>query len=136
MDSKDFFSGTWKLNSEKSNFDANHRPSSATMRWERNSEGYLMTAEGTKANGQVVHEKPLLFILDGKEHPMPDAAGFTAVTTQPAPNVIEVEAKNAGQMIGRGSYVVSEDGTTMTASVSGIDAEHRPFQTVAVFDRE
>jgi len=40
------FDGTWKLNPEKSQFDPNHRPQNATMRWERTSDGYAMTAEG------------------------------------------------------------------------------------------
>lgn len=86
-------------------------------------------------SGAAVQETPATFILDGKEHAMPDALGLTAIMSRPGPNVIEVESRNSGRIIGKGSYVVSEDGTTLTASVSSIDAQQRPFQTVLVWDR-
>ncbi len=35
----DPFIGTWKLNPGKSQFDPNHRPSEATMRWELDADG-------------------------------------------------------------------------------------------------
>jgi hypothetical protein len=33
-------------------------------------------------------------------------------------------------------YTVSADGSTLTATVRGIDAQQRPFQTVVVWDRQ
>lgn len=61
--------------------------------------------------------------------------GLTAITSRPAPNTIEVESKNLGEIVGKASYVVSSDGKTLTASVSGIDAQQRSFHTVLVWDR-
>ena len=135
MKREDPFDGAWKLNADKSQFDPNHQPSSATMHWERTPEGYKMTAEGIMGGGAAVQETPATFILDGKDHAMPDAPGLTAIMSRPAPNVIKVESRNMGRIIGKGSYVVSEDGTTLTASVSSIDGQQRPFQTVLVWDR-
>jgi hypothetical protein len=43
--------------------------------------------------------------------------------------------KKDGTILGRGTYEVSEDGQTMTATVSGIDAAGKPFDQVIVFDR-
>ena len=40
MKREDPFGGAWKLNGDKSQFDPNHRPSSATMHWERTPERY------------------------------------------------------------------------------------------------
>ena len=136
MDRQDPFAGIWKLNPQKSQFDPAHRPSGATMCWERTPEGYLMRAEGTKSDGQLVQEKPQRFILDGKDHPVPDVAGVTAVMFRPTPDTIQVEAKNNGRVVGKASYVVSGDGTTLTAAVSSEDAQSRPFQTVLVWDRQ
>jgi hypothetical protein len=133
MKREDPFGGAWKLNADKSQFDPNHRPSSATMHWERTPEGYKMTAEGIMGNGAVVQETPATFILDGKDHPMLDAPGFTAIMSRPAPNAIEVESRNVGGIIGKASYFVSGDGTTLTARVSGIDGQQRHFQTVLVW---
>lgn len=129
------FSGFWKLNPEKSNMDPNHRVSAGTVSWERTSDGYLMKAEGIHG-GKLVREKPSAFILDGKEHAIPGQAGTSAVASSPAPNVIHVEARNAGRVVGKGSYLVSEDGATLTASMSGTDAQQRAFQTVLVWDRQ
>jgi hypothetical protein len=135
MNKEDPFDGTWKLNPEKSHFDPNHRPSSATMRWEYTSGGYTMSAEGIAGDGSVVREKPATFVPDGKDHEIPGVSGFTATVSRPSPNVLEVESKNVGGIVGKASYVVSEDGETLTTSVSSIDARQLPFQTVLVWER-
>jgi len=62
-------------------------------------------------------------------------SGFTAAVYRPSPNVLEVESKSVGGMVGKASYVVSEDGDTLTSSVSSIDAQQRPFQVVLVWER-
>ncbi|MGC1644472.1 MAG: hypothetical protein WA741_01480 [Candidatus Sulfotelmatobacter sp.] len=134
MNKEDPFDGTWKLNPEKSQFDPNHRPSNATMRWECTSDGYTMTAEGIARDGSVVREKPAIFVPDGKDYEVPGLSGFTAAVSRPSPNVLEVESKNIGGMVGKASYVVSEDGKTLTTSVSSIDAQQRPFQVVLVWE--
>ena len=49
----DLLIGTWVLDPGTSNFDPNHRPSSATMIFERDADGsYRMTAEGVGQNGE------------------------------------------------------------------------------------
>jgi hypothetical protein len=134
VNGQDPFSGTWKMNAEKSTFDVNHRPSEATMRFERQPDGYLMLAEGM-SDGKPVQERPQHFILDGKERPVPDLPQITVISTCPDPNTIHSVAKTGGQTVGEGTYVVSEDGGTLTASVRGIDAQQRPFQITLVWDR-
>ena len=62
--------------------------------------------------------------------------GVTMASARPDPNTIKVEAKNASAVIGKATYAVSDDGATLTATVSGTDAEQRPFQTVLVWERE
>ncbi len=135
MNSEDPFSGIWKLNPEKSHFDPNHRPRSGTMHWERTAEGYLMRAEGTMSDGKVVQEKPTTFVLDGKDHPVSDVPGISTVMSCPTPNTIEVESKNGGCIVGKASYVVSGDGTTLTANVSSLDAQEQRFHNSLVWDR-
>ena len=69
----DLFVGTWKLNVEKSEFDANHRPTAGTMVYELDAQGhYLLKAEGLNAKGEKVAERPTRIIPDGQEHPVPD----------------------------------------------------------------
>src|SRR5215469_14161879 len=71
----DLFAGTWKMNPRKSNFDPNHRPTEGTMRFEAQTDGYLMRAEGV-CDGKRVEEQPQRFMLDGVERPVPGAAGW------------------------------------------------------------
>ena len=101
MNREDPFDGAWKLNPEKSNFDPNHRTSSATMRWECTSDGYTMTAEGIAGDGSVAREKPATFVPDGKDHEIPGVPGFTAAVSRLSPNVLEVESKNVGGIVGQ-----------------------------------
>lgn len=136
MNSEDPFSGIWKLNPEKSHFDSNHRPTSGTMLWEATSEGYVMRAEGTTSDGKVVQEQPTTFILDGKDHPVGNVPGISMITSRPTPNALEVESKNVGSIVGKASYVVSGDRTTLTATVSSLDAQERRFRHYLVWDRQ
>jgi hypothetical protein len=116
--------------------DVKHRAMAAKMYWDREHDGYRMRAEGINARGQVVKEAPQRFTPDGKEHPVPGAAGVTSIVTQPEPNTIQIESNKGGQPVGGASYVVSRDGKSLTATVSGVDANQRAFQTRMVFDRE
>jgi hypothetical protein len=135
MNKEDLFDGAWKLNSEKSRFSTKHQPASATMQWHRTAEGYQMTAEGAMSDGNIVEERPTTFIFDGEDHEVPDVPGFTAAMSRPIPNTIEVESKKFGRLVGKASYVISEDGATLTASVTSIDGQERKVQNVLVWDR-
>ena len=135
MNAADPFDGTWMLNPQKSHFDPNHRPSKATMRWERTADGYTMTAEGVAGDGSVVREKPATFVPDGKDHEIPGVSGCTAAVSRPSPCVLEVESRNVGGIVGKASYVVSEDGETLTSRVASVDAQQRPFQLILVWER-
>lgn len=135
---QDLFIGTWKLNPGKSEFDANHRPASGLMVFELDAEGhYLMKAEGTKENGERVAERPQRLIPDGKEHPIPDAPGLKAVANRPDHNTIQVEARREdGSVAGGGTFVVSADEKSLTATNFGYDSQLRQFKQRTVWDRQ
>lgn len=135
---QDPFVGTWKLNVEKSEFDANHRPTAGIMVFELDAQRhYLMTAEGRNGKGEKVVERPARFITDGKEHPIPDFPGLKAVHTRPDPNTIAGEARREdGSVVGSGTYVVSADGKSLTATTSGWDSQLREFKLCTVWDRQ
>ena len=90
----------------------------------------------TTMGREMVQERPATFVLDGKDHAVPGQPGTAVLAASPAPNIIHVEAKNAGRVVGKGSYIVSEDGTTLTTTMAGTDAQQRSFQTVVVWDRQ
>ena len=131
----DVFSGIWRMNPQKSEFDPNHRPTQGTLRFERESGGYLMRAEGT-CDGKRVEEQPQRFLLDGKPHPVPGAPGVIGISSLPDPHTLRAEARIGDRVVGEGTYVVSADGSTLTATVRGMDTQQRAFQTTVVWDRE
>ena len=135
---QDPFVGTWKLNLDKSDFDANHRPATGTMVFELDAQGhYLMKAEGRSANGEKVTERPTRFIPDGQEHPIPDFPGLKTIHTRPDPHTIAGEARREdGSVVGGGTYVVSADGKSLTATTFGWDSQQRQFKQLTVWDRQ
>jgi hypothetical protein len=131
------FLGTWILNLEKSQFDANHRPAGGTMRFEADTDGaLLMTAEGVTENGAKVSERPQKMVPDGILRPLDGLPGLSSVCRSPNGNTIEAEAKrDDGTVIGKGVYTVSAGGKTLTATTSGFDSQMRRFEVQTVWDR-
>ena len=135
---QDPFVGTWKLNVEKSEFDVNHRPKAGTMVVERDAEGYyLQKAEGISEKGEKVAERPLRFIPDGKEHPIPELPGLKYVASMPEPNTMTSEARREdGSIVGGMTTVVSADGASKTVTNFGYDMQLRQFKQKTVWDRQ
>ncbi len=133
---QDVFVGTWKLNVEQSQFDPKHVPAGGSVVFELDPEGcYLMKGEGINAAGERVAERPQRFILDGKEHPIADIPGLTAMSSRLAPNILVAEGRMNGKIVGQATYAVSVDGKTLSATASGMGV-NGPFETRAVFDRQ
>jgi len=135
---QDPFVGTWKLNVEKSQFDANHRPQAGTLTYELDAEGYfLKTAEGISEKGEKVAERPERFLPDGGEHPIPAFPGLRYRVTRPDPNTMTTEAKREdGSVIGGGKSAISADGKTLTVENFGYDAQLRQFKMHTVWERQ
>ena len=133
----DPFVGTWTLNPAKSQFDANHRPSEASMRWQVEPDGgYLMLAEGVNEKGERVAEKPQKLFAYGRPYPVENFPGLKCITRRPEPNAIRAEVtREDGSIAGEGSYVVAEDGRSMTAVTAGFDSQLRRFEMKTIWDR-
>jgi hypothetical protein len=133
----DPFVGTWKLDASRSEFDPNHRPAEATMRWQlEDGNAYLMLAEGVNQKGERVAEKPQMLHPDGQPYPVDGFPGLTTVTTRVNHNTLRAEARREdGSIAGEGRYVVSDDGRYMTSITSGIDSQLRRFEMRTAWDR-
>ena len=130
----DPFAGTWTMAPDRSAFDANHRPSEATLLFEREPDGYVMYAEGI-SGGKQIKEHPMHFVFDGKHHDVPGAPDMSAMSTRSDPKTIRVQVVRDNQVVGGGTYIVSEDGTTLTTTIKGMDKEQRSFETSVVWLR-
>jgi hypothetical protein len=129
------FAGTWTANLERSRRHANHQFQSATLTFEISGDQVTLTHAGTNMSGK--HESgTTMFLADGQEHEISrQAADVVVVTRWIGGHVLETEARKGGRRIGGGTYTVSPDGKTLTATVEGIDGAGQPFEQVIVFDR-
>jgi hypothetical protein len=126
--------GTWIANVEQSRRDPNHQFSRATMHFEVAGDIVKLTYGGINASGRHEEGGQTLH-ADGHEHAVPEASSIVTISTLDARELKSVGLKD-GTEIGRASYEVSEDGRTMTATTSGIDAKGKTFEQMIVFDRE
>lgn len=138
----DPFEGTWKARNDKSHWDPAYTPEQACLRFEATETGYLLVAYGIK-DGQAVAERPTPIMIDGRRRPLVDLngrpvpgipPGAMAFGSQPDARTIEGGAEVDGQVLGKGTYHVSEDGRTLTVTSEGRGLKG-PFKTVVVFER-
>lgn len=125
--------GSWIANIGKSSRHENHRFASATMHFAFAHDEVRLTYEGINASGKLERSEQVLR-ADGLAHDHPLAPGIV-VTNSLGPRGFHSSATKDGAMMGHGSYDVSEDGNTMTATVRGIDGNGNAFEQVIVFDR-
>jgi hypothetical protein len=107
------------------------------MTWELEADGaYLLRAAGLNAKGKHCEEKPQRVRPDGVEYPVDGLPGLTSVTTRPNRTTIRADAKREdGSLAGESTYVVADDGQTLTATTKGFDSQLRPFTMQTVWDR-
>ena len=130
------FLGTWVANLEKSRRHANHQFQGATLTFEVSGNVVSLTHAGVNMAGKRESGTTVLY-ADGDEHAVsPQAPGVVAVTKWVGTHVLATEARKDGRPVGSGTYAVSDDGRTLTATVAGIDAAGKAFDQVIVFDRE
>ena len=126
--------GMWIANIEQSRRDPHHQFHSATMRFEVSGDQITLAYGGINASGRQEHDTRTI-TADGRERVVPEASDVKAVSTLDAQALRTVATKD-GAEIGRSDYVVSNGGRTMTATVSGIDAQGHRFEQIIVFGRE
>ena len=126
--------GTWIANLEKSHRHANHQFKSTTMTITVSGDVVSLCYAGVNMAGKEESGTTDLH-TDGQEHPVPQAPSILVATWWASPHVLETEARKDGQVVGKGTYAVSEDGKSLSATVAGTDGAGAPFEQVIVFDR-
>jgi len=126
--------GVWVANIEKSSRHANHQFQSATLTVAITGHVVSLHHAGVNMSGKQESGTTEL-LADGEPHPVSQAPGVTVVTRWAGSHRLETEASKDGQPAGRGVYAVSEDGSTLIATVGGVDAAGKAFEQVIVFDR-
>ena len=129
--------GTWKLNVAKSKYNPGPAPQSQTLTIEPVGKGEKVTSEAVSADGKRT-TTTYTANFDGKDYPLTGSAlGADKVSLKRIDaRTTERFDKKDGKVIVTIKRVVSADGKTMTATVKGTNAEGKPTNNVAVFEKQ
>jgi hypothetical protein len=130
------FVGTWKFNVANSKYDPDAPPQSQTRKWDASG---INTVEGIAATG-----KPMSYSYpikgDGKEYPITGVvpnAGDKISSKRIDANTFEANFTKAGKHVETATFVVSQDGKTLTITAKGIlPTTGGPFTHVLVYDKQ
>ncbi len=136
LSAADMRSGTWKLNTAKSKFSPGPGPKSATVTYSMEGDWVVAKAQGVNAEGKATSGTNR-YKLDGKEYPYktPLVEGTISVKQIDDFNT-EATIKGAGKYSVTSKVVISKDGKTRTLTSSGVNAEGKPVNTVAVYEKQ
>jgi glyoxalase superfamily protein len=109
------FVGTWTANLSKSRRHPNNPFQSATIHFNVVGDTVMITDVVVDASGHEEHGKNTVQ-ADGMEHPSEHGNGYILLARWLGSHVLEAVAKKDGQVVGRGTYEVSADGTILTIS--------------------
>ena len=128
--------GTWKLNLQRSQYIPGPAPRSMTLNIAQDGEVVkdtvqIVHAAGNVSTGVVMH------IYDGQPHPATISRDYDAtVLTQVDRNTLIFNRLKAGKLVQLGTFVISEDGKTLTITTTGIDGNGQSVKNIAVFDKQ
>jgi hypothetical protein len=127
------FSGTWKLNLEKSKYNPGPPPKSLTTTIEATEDGVKATNTGERADGTPINGS-FTAKYDGKYDPMNGGGADSIAIKEVDVNTHTFTNKRNGKVVGRGQSKVS--GNTLTRTSKGTDAEGKKFDNTAVYDKQ
>jgi hypothetical protein len=127
--------GTWKLNQAKSKFTPGTAKFS-TVTFKNTLGNIKATGDGIAANGNPMHVE-WSGKFDGKDYPVTgDPNADTRSYRKVDDRTLEVTVKKNGKVTVTSRTVVSADGKTRTANVTGTTPSGKKFKNVVVYDRQ
>ena len=129
--------GSWTLNTRASAFDTSHGSQIGLMQIAVDRNGWIvMTVDGVNEKGDRIVERPTRLIPDGRDYPVPDFPGLVVRTTRLDAHSVRSECRRQdGSIVGAGTFTVSIDGHSLTATTSGWDSPLREFRQTTHWDR-
>jgi hypothetical protein len=133
----DPFIGTWVLDPAQSKYELGTPPKSGTYILEPDGEGLKISMTWETAEGQNV-EVSYFGIPDGKNYPyednpaVVDAMSMTRVDV----NTLDSTAQKDGQVILYARRVLSEGGTVMTVTQSGLTPDGGQYSNVSAYNKQ
>ncbi|MDQ3260786.1 MAG: hypothetical protein M3Q00_08390 [Pseudomonadota bacterium] len=128
--------GTWKLNVAKSTYSPGPAPKSLTAKIEAAGEGEKVTADGVRGDDTPIQVE-YTAQYDGKDHPITGSPIADTVSLKRLDaNTTERTDKKGGKVVQTLTRKLSSDGKTVTVTIKGTDAEGRPINNLAVFEKQ
>jgi hypothetical protein len=111
------FTGTWKLNSEKSKIRGNNFASSTMTISQTGPNTYVHIVDNVTKSGESEHQE-FTRIYDGKEHPRTGVGlrqeGATEIAEQINPTTLKITQKKDGTVLAEITSMLSTDGNVIT----------------------
>jgi hypothetical protein len=136
--SEDPWVGTWKVNLEKSTFSPGPKPTNpTTVKVESSAGGVKITMDGMTAEGKPFHTETVAG-FDGKDNPVKGAnrPNTTVAYKRIDDRTLESQSKIDGKPTTTVKISVSPDGKTLTATVTGKNADGQAVNSVIVHDKQ
>lgn len=134
----DPFLGTWKLNAKKSKFVPGPPRKSETRIVVTGPNGMRISVDRVNGDGST-EEFEYTTNLDGKSYPVTGQGPYGAdsiAANLTAPNTIQSTLSKGGKVVATAVSIVSKNGTILTITTKGTDAQGRQFTNVSVYDKQ
>lgn len=128
------FNGTWKLNTQKSDFGTDTKPDSIVVKVELKNNVFKYVAQGV-ANGQDFEEE-VEIPIDGKEHPGPGGFPGTMMMKWDGPAIAFELKTDDGTVVQAGLFKLSADGKVATREVHGTSPNGGENKRLEVYDKQ
>jgi len=109
------FVGMWTANLSSSKRHPSNQFQSATLQFTVDGDSVTITDVVVDDSGREEHGKNTI-LVDGNEHPSENGKGYALVARWRGSRVLETIAEKNGQVVGWGTYEVSDDGKILTIS--------------------
>ena len=109
------FVGKWTANLSSSKRHPSNQFQSATLQFTVDGDSVTITDVVVDDSGREEHGKNTI-LVDDNEHPSENGNGYALVARWRGSRVLETIAKKNGQVVGWGTYEVSDDGRILTIS--------------------
>jgi hypothetical protein len=130
--------GTWKLNVEKSKYNAGQTPKSLTRTIEAQGENVKYNFEGINSEGTGIAYS-FTVVYDGKESPitgsMPGGADGISIKRIDTNN-FEATLTKGGKVVGSAKTEVSKDGKVTTVTARGATEDGSAMTSTQVYDKQ
>lgn len=135
LDAVSGFLGAWKLNREKSVYQLGEPPKVGDYIIEPDGDRLKVTMHWITIDDKVFNQV-YYSIPDGKDYPYTDGPGVDAVSmTLSAPNTLDSAAIKDGKVISFARRILSEDGKTLTITMSGVTPQGTPYSNLAIYEK-